>query len=128
MIEKTELADMFRPPVNRAMQVLDRSFFEKFVPCSVAKIGDRKQITKFRNELSQDILKLDRMQPIRSLEGPQGGEVKAFLLRPEVNPDGDEIHSKNREPLDAYPRIRYFHMESTAFRPRQVEPNRRHAL
>ena len=94
MTGRTEIADMFRPPVNRAMRVLDRSFFDKTVQCSVAKIGDRKQIAKFRNELSQDILKLDRMQAVRSLEGPRGGEVKALLLKPEVNSDGNHINSK----------------------------------
>ena len=33
-----EPSDMFAPPVNRAMKVLDRAFFKRTVPTSAARI------------------------------------------------------------------------------------------
>ena len=88
MSESPESA-MFRPPVNRAMRVLDRSFFQKSVPISAARIRDNKQITKCRAELGHDTLKLDRLQTVRCVRDPEGQETKALLLRPEVKPDGN---------------------------------------
>ena len=80
---------MFRPPVNRAMRVLDRSFFQKSVPISAARIRDHKQISKYRAELGHDTLRLDRMQNVRSVRDSDGQETKALLLRPEVKQDGN---------------------------------------
>lgn len=80
---------MFRPPINRAMRALDRSFFQKSIPLSAAKIRDNKQISKYRTELGPDLLRLERMQTVRSVRDPEGGQAaKALLLRPEVRPDG----------------------------------------
>lgn len=88
MSESPESA-MFRPPVNRAMRVLDRSFFQKSIPISAARIRDTKQISKCRAELGRDTLKLDRLQSIRSIRDSEGQETKALLLRPEVKQDGN---------------------------------------
>ena len=88
MSESPESA-MFRPPVNRAMRVLDRSFFQKSIPISAARIRDNKQISKCRAELGHDTLKLDRLQSIRSIRDSEGQETKALLLRPEVKQDGN---------------------------------------
>ena len=79
---------MFRPPINRTMRLLDRSFFKKTIPLSAARIRDNKHISKFRTELGRDLLKLDRMPAVRSVRDPQGQEAKALLLRPEVKADG----------------------------------------
>ena len=79
---------MFRPPVNRAMRALDRSFFQKSIPLSAARIRDNKQISRYRLELAHDLLKLDRMQSVKSVRDSDGHEVKALLLRPGVRPDG----------------------------------------
>ncbi len=87
MNESPESA-MFRPPVNRAMRALDRSFFKKSIPLSAARIRDNKQISRYRTELGHDLLKLDRMPAVRSVRDSEGQEAKALLLRPEVNPDG----------------------------------------
>lgn len=83
---------MFRPPVNRAMKVLDRSFFQKTIPTSIAKVLDKKQITKLRTALSNDVLKIDRMQCMRSVRDNQGQETKAFLLQPLIKPNGEAYH------------------------------------
>ena len=88
MSESPESA-MFRPPVNRAMRVLDRSFFQKSLPISAARIRDNKQITKCRAALGHDTLRLDRLQTVRSVKDPEGQETKVLLLRPEVKPDGN---------------------------------------
>lgn len=79
---------MFRPPINRAMRALDRSFFEKSIPLSAARIRDNKHISKCRTELGPDLLKLDRMSAVRRVRDSEGQEAKALLLRPEVRPDG----------------------------------------
>ena len=82
---------MFCPPVNRAMRVLDRSFFQKSIPIAAASIRDNRQISKHRTELGHDILRLDRMQTVRSVRDSEGRESKALLLRPEVKRDGINI-------------------------------------
>ena len=88
MNEIVEFA-MFRPPINRAMRALDRSFFQKSILLSAARIRDKKQISKYRSELSHDLLKLDRMQAVRSVKDSEGQETKALLLRPGVKQDGN---------------------------------------
>lgn len=80
---------MFRPPINRAMRALDRSFFRKSIPLSAAKIRDNKQISKYRTELGHDLLRLDRIPAVRSVRDSEGQEAKALLLKPEVKPDGN---------------------------------------
>ena len=80
---------MFRPPVNRAMRALDRSFFRKSVPLSAATVRDNRQISKYRTELGHDVLRLERVPAVRSVRDAEGREVKALLLRPEVKPDGN---------------------------------------
>ncbi len=85
-------ANMFAPPVNRAMKVLDRSFFQKTVPTSAARIFNAKDISRCRKELavSRDALTNSRFSPIRadpdSERAQQGG--KCLLLRPEVIHNG----------------------------------------
>ena len=79
---------MFRPPINRAMRVLDRSFFQKKVPLSAARVLDKTKIAKLRSELGHDVLRLDRFQCVQSVRGSKGEEHKALLLNPQIKPDG----------------------------------------
>ena len=79
---------MFRPPINRAMRVLDRSFFQKKVPLSAARVFDKTKIAILRSELGRDVLKLDRFQCVQSVRGSKGEEHKALLLNPRIKPDG----------------------------------------
>lgn len=53
---------MFRPPVNRTMRVLDRSFFKKTIPVSAATVLENKNISAVRKALSssKDALSLPR--------------------------------------------------------------------
>ena len=80
--------DMFRPPVNRAMRVLDRSLFQRKVPLSAAKVYDKTKIAKLRSELGHDVLRLERFQCVQPIRGSKGEEHKALLLNPQIKPDG----------------------------------------
>ncbi|KAF3043310.1 tRNA(m(1)G37)methyltransferase [Didymella keratinophila] len=80
--------DMFAPPVNRAMKVLDRSFFQKTVPASAARIFKPQDIARCRKELqlSRDTLPNNRIQPVRpdpDAERAQKGG-KCLVLKPEI--------------------------------------------
>lgn len=85
-----EIADMFRPPVNRAMRTLDRSFFRRKVPLSVARIFKASDISNVRKELvkSRDILLWPRISPIREAKDEDGKVWKAMLLRENLKLDG----------------------------------------
>ncbi|EEP76547.1 conserved hypothetical protein [Uncinocarpus reesii 1704] len=82
---------MFRPPVNRAMRVLDRSFFKKTVPLSAATVFDNKNISRVKNELmkSNDMLILPRIMPVKKPQTTNEGDEKrkCLLLREEVRAD-----------------------------------------
>lgn len=85
--------DMFRPPVNRAMRVLDRSFFQKKIPASAARVVDNKTISKCRTELfrSNDVLRLERYQIVRPDPDETNAKAgkKCILLRPQVDDKGN---------------------------------------
>ncbi|KAL8768721.1 MAG: hypothetical protein Q9209_005139 [Squamulea sp. 1 TL-2023] len=77
---------MFRPPINRAMRTLDRSFFRKDVNLIAACVMDSKQIATCRKELHDDIIKLERLPPIRSapLNISADKDTKCLLLKPDT--------------------------------------------
>ena len=85
-MKESEFGDMFRPPVNRAMRVLDRSYFQKKIPLAAARVLQNKQIARCRQELVNDMLKLERMPSVRV--DPHDRDIKALLLKPEVKSDG----------------------------------------
>ena len=80
--------DMFRPPVNRAMRVLDRSFFRKTVPLAAAKVLDYREIANCRKCLAPDLLQVGRIPHVRF---DPGGDptVKLLLLKPQIKTDGN---------------------------------------
>lgn len=84
--------EMFRPPINRAVRTLDRSFFRKTVLLTAARIFDNKNISKCRSELerSKDALQQDRLGSVHSDpdEGRANTGKKCILLRPESTTDG----------------------------------------
>ncbi|KAF2751038.1 guanine(37)-N1-methyltransferase [Sporormia fimetaria CBS 119925] len=96
--------DMFAPPVNRAMKVLDRSFFQKTIPLSAARIFNTKDISRLRSELmkSGDALALNRLSPIRPDPSTdlasKGG--KCILLRPEVHHNDPRTWSPKLQSLE----------------------------
>lgn len=89
---ESELSAMFRPPVNRAMRVLDRSFFRKTIPISSATVLKTSDISRVRNELlrSRDLLAVPRLNPIRVAQGDNADQKKCVLLREGVKHDGED--------------------------------------
>lgn len=90
-----ETATMFRPPVNRAMRTLDRSFFRKTIPLSAARVFKPSDISKVRKDLlNNDLLVLPRISSIREVKEQDGSVLKALLLRENVKVDGRllELH------------------------------------
>lgn len=84
-----DLPEMFRPPINRAMRVLDRSFFQKKIPVSAAAIYKASDISNVRKELlkSRDMLALPRLNSIREVK--DNAEIRrGILLREDVRHDG----------------------------------------
>ncbi|KAL8655853.1 MAG: hypothetical protein Q9226_002882 [Calogaya cf. arnoldii] len=77
---------MFRAPINRAMRTLDRAFFRKDLYLTAACVLDSKQIATCRKELNHDILKLERLPPIRSVPSHISADkdTKCLLLKPET--------------------------------------------
>jgi tRNA (guanine37-N1)-methyltransferase len=76
---------MFRPPVNRAMRALDRSHFYKKIPLAAARVFDSKNIAKYRTELHDELLKIDRVPTVK--QDPRQTDLKTLLLKPEIRPE-----------------------------------------
>ncbi|PSK42218.1 hypothetical protein B9Z65_4132 [Elsinoe australis] len=84
--------EMFRPPVNRAMKTLDRTFFHKHIPISAARVLSNSNISNIRSQLdrSKDSLTLSRYQNVKPDPSPEGAGKRCVLLRPQVNDQGQE--------------------------------------
>ncbi|KAF2204184.1 guanine-N(1)--methyltransferas-like protein [Delitschia confertaspora ATCC 74209] len=80
--------DMFAPPLNRAMKVLDRSFFRKTIPTSAARVFNSKDISRCRSELekAKDSIKMSRIPSVREDPDPERARTgtRCIVLRPEV--------------------------------------------
>jgi len=76
---------MFRPPVNRAMRALDRSYFYKKIPLAAATVLESRNIAKYRTELHDEMLKLDRVPTVK--QDPRQKGLKTLLLKPEIRPE-----------------------------------------
>ena len=82
VIECKISTDMFAPPVNHAMRVLDRSFFSKTIPLAAALVLDNTQIHATRQQLKQDILDVGKVHSV--VEDPSSS-YKALLLGPRIS-------------------------------------------
>ena len=84
--------DMFRPPVDRAMRVLDRSFFRKTVPLAAVRIFENSQISGLRKSLARDMLDVERISSVKPdpTQSDPKSDRKAILLRPDVKVNGME--------------------------------------
>ena len=82
------------------MRVIDRKFFQKSVPLAAACVT-KPHIAQCRSQLSWDLLKVDRIAPLRpdpSDEGRAQGRM-ALLLQPAVRPDDSRTWSPNLQNL-----------------------------
>ncbi|MCJ1351620.1 MAG: tRNA(m(1)G37)methyltransferase [Icmadophila ericetorum] len=80
--------EMFRPPVNRSMRILDRSFFKKKVPLAAAQVLDNRRIPEVRTALKEDILRVERISAVRvdpETKDKKTG-AKSLYLKPEIRP------------------------------------------
>ena len=84
-----ELPELFLPPVNRSMRELDRSFFQKSVSVTAARITDFKSIKSIRDTLSRcrDVLNLTTLKTLFDMPNDPG--AKYLLLQPDVKVDGN---------------------------------------
>lgn len=80
---------MFRPPVNRAMRALDRTFFNKHAVISAARVLDTKNTARLRSEIfkSKDMLQQRTIQAVQLVSGSDSNQ-KCILLRPDIKHDG----------------------------------------
>ncbi|KAK2882541.1 hypothetical protein FQN49_000268 [Arthroderma sp. PD_2] len=81
--------DMFRPPINRAMRVLDRSFFKRTIPISAATVFETRNIGRIKEELtkSKDIMNAPRLLEVRPLQNPvteEDKKKKCILLKEQI--------------------------------------------
>ena len=62
----SDLQAAMRPPINRAMRVLDRPFFKRTIPISAARILHNQHLSQCRMDLvkSKDTLALDMAVPL----------------------------------------------------------------
>ncbi|KAK2741749.1 tRNA(m(1)G37)methyltransferase [Myotisia sp. PD_48] len=86
------LPDMLRPPINRVMRTLDRSFFQRTIPLAAATVFDPKNLKPIKNQLiqSKDILSAPRLQTIYPVQNPATKEearLKCILLREGLKAD-----------------------------------------
>ncbi|RVX74687.1 hypothetical protein B0A52_01814 [Exophiala mesophila] len=82
-----ETPSVFRPPVNRSMKVLDRSFFQKVIPLSAASVSNVKLLGQIRKDLerSGELLRLAMIKPLMDDDSNPG--AKCFLLSLGVQTD-----------------------------------------
>ncbi|PGH14667.1 hypothetical protein AJ80_05848 [Polytolypa hystricis UAMH7299] len=109
----TNAPDMFRPPVNRAMRLLDRSFFQKTVPLAAARVFELKELNNISKRLlkSKDLLVEQRIIPARVLESDrtepypwmsekkQKGDKRCLLLRHGIKVDDKSTWSPTLQDL-----------------------------
>lgn len=82
------LAEIFRPPVNRSMRVLDREFFQKTLPITAATVFDDRNLSNVRKKVQHagNLLGLLSIKPIVPDETVLGR--KCLLLRPGIMATG----------------------------------------
>lgn len=101
--ESQTATDMFAPPINRAMQVLDRSFFSKTVPLAAALIMDNSQIQATRQQLKRDVLDVGK---IHSVVQDPSSSYKALILGPHVSPKDEKTWSETLSQLVQQSRVK----------------------
>lgn len=98
-MSETNAADLFRPPVNRAMRTLDRDAFRKTFPISAAVVKQNKDISSLRQALNQsnDALNIPRLSLLQT--APNMPHNKCMLLRPDIKHDCKEtLYYQTQDP------------------------------
>ncbi|KAL8798099.1 MAG: hypothetical protein Q9182_006950 [Xanthomendoza sp. 2 TL-2023] len=100
-LQPDDSTDMFRPPVNRAMRILDRAFFQKDVNLAAACIPDKKNIATFLKDLHNDVVRIDRIRPVRTVppNAFTDQNAKCLLLTPGTRTDDESSWSSRLQEL-----------------------------
>jgi tRNA (guanine37-N1)-methyltransferase len=104
-----------RPPINRAMRTLDRSFFKSTLRLAAARVFQNQHISQCRAALvkSKDITQLERIDQIRHVDShsdsTKSGQ-KCLLLRSDIKYDGWEIQIRRHSAFANRP-YRFVNME-----------------
>lgn len=64
----------YKPPVNRSMRTLDRSFFVSKVPLCVVRFPDPKNISIFSKKFKESILRVPRIPHVVKLDQAEGSK------------------------------------------------------
>ena len=81
--------NMIRPPLNRAMRVLDRSLFTTRIPIVAARIYDLQKISRLRRDLAPETLEVRRLGSVQTIRDGSGTVQKILLLKPDIKKDGE---------------------------------------
>lgn len=91
---------MYRPPINRLMRTLDRSFFHRKYKITAARVSNVQNISEISQSLqkTKEVLRARMLAPVQP--DPDVRDKKCILLAPEVQPDGIRncraiIHDQN---------------------------------
>ncbi|KAL8697802.1 MAG: hypothetical protein Q9201_006919 [Fulgogasparrea decipioides] len=87
------------------MRTLDRAFFQKDLNIAAACVLDQKKIATYQKELAQDILKVERLPPVRTVSSDNlaNSTSKGLLLKPGVRTDDESSWSpKLRKLVEAH--------------------------
>ena len=89
------IAEIARPPINRDMKVLDRSFFKARVQTSALTVFNPRDIQNVKSKLaaSRDLLVATTMKPVRDDETTPG--AKCIVLLPHIKANDTSTWSKN---------------------------------
>jgi hypothetical protein len=83
-----ELPELYRPPINRAMRVLDRSFFQKTIPIAAATVFEDRNISLVRGKVQSaghlfGVFSIKSIVPDETVPGR-----KCVLLQPGIRATG----------------------------------------
>jgi hypothetical protein len=87
-MNSSELPEVFRPPVNRAMRELDRGFFQKTVPIAAATVFEDRNLSAVRSKIQNagnllGVFSIKAVVPDETVPGR-----KCVLLRPGISATG----------------------------------------
>jgi tRNA (guanine37-N1)-methyltransferase len=90
-MNSTELPEIFRPPVNRSMRVLDRSFFQKTLPIAAATVFEDRDLSTVRGKVQNagnllGVFSIKAVVPDETVPGR-----KCVLLRPGIQAQGGRV-------------------------------------
>jgi tRNA (guanine37-N1)-methyltransferase len=87
-MNSAELPEVFRPPVNRSMRILDRKFFRKTLPIAAATVFDDRNLSTVRSKVqnARNLLGVFSIKAVVPDETVPGR--KCLLLRPGISATG----------------------------------------